>query len=77
MPMSNDLHQYARQTNTRLIIGFILLLLIVGDGLIYLFYGRGAATMGLICILAGLVPILLILVALWIIDWIVRVNNKD
>jgi hypothetical protein len=52
-------------------------LLLVGDGLIYLFYGRGAATMGLICILAGLAPILLILVALWIIDWIVRVNNKD
>jgi TM2 domain-containing membrane protein YozV len=77
MPMSHDLRQYARQTNTRLIIGFILLLLIVGDGLIYLFYGRGAATMGLICILAGLAPILLILVALWIIDWIVRVNNKD
>jgi TM2 domain-containing membrane protein YozV len=75
--MSHDLRQYARQTNIRLIIGFILLLLIVGDGLIYLFYGRGAAMMGLICILAGLTPILLILVALWIIDWIVRANNKD
>ena len=75
--MSHDLRQYARQTNIRLIIGFILLLLIVGDGLIYLFYGRGAAMMGLICILAGLAPILLILGALWIIDWIVRANNKD
>jgi hypothetical protein len=75
--VSHDLRQYARQTNIRLIIGFILLLLIVGDGLIYLFYGRGAAMMGLICILAGLAPILLILGALWIIDWIVRANNKD
>lgn len=73
--MSHDLRQYARHTNFRLFVGFILILLIVGDGLIFLFYGRGAATMGLICILAGLAPILLITVALWIIDWIVKTNN--
>lgn len=75
--MSHDLRQYARQTSVRLIIGFILLLLIVGDGLIYLFYGQGAAIMGLICILAGLTPIVLILLALWIIDRVVRANNPD
>ena len=51
--MSRDLRQYARQTNFRLIVGFILLLFIVGDGLIYLFYGQGAALMGLICLLGG------------------------
>ena len=75
--MSHDLRKYARQTNIRLIAGFILLLFIVGDGLIYLFYGRGAAIMGLICLMGGLVPIILILAALWIIDWVGKLNNKD
>ena len=55
-----DLRKYARQTNTRLIIGGILLLVFVGGGLIYLIYGGGAAITGLLCIFAGLVPILLI-----------------
>ena len=75
--MSRDLRQYARQTNVRLVTGFIILLLGVGDGLIYLFFGRGAALMGLICILGGLSPIILILVALWFIDRIVRASSQD
>jgi hypothetical protein len=75
--MNRDLRQYTRQTNLRLIVGFILLLFIVGDGLIYLFYGRGAALMGLICLLGGIAPVVLILAALWIIDWIAKRNNRD
>lgn len=75
--MGRDLRQYARQTNVRLVIGFILLLLVVGDGLIYLFYGRGAAIMGVICVLGGLAPMIFILAVLWFIDWIVRGNNPD
>jgi hypothetical protein len=75
--MSRDLRQYARQTNVRLVTGFIILLLGVGDGLVYVFFGRGAALMGLICILGGLSPIILILVALWFIDRIVRASSQD
>ncbi len=75
--MTRDLRHYARQTNVRLLAGFILLLFIVGDGLIYLFLGRGAALMGLVCILDGLFPILLILAALWIIDWVAKKNSQD
>jgi len=75
--MGRDLRHYARQTNIRLVVGFIVILLFVGDGLIFIFYGRSAATMGLICILAGLAPLVLILMALWIIDRIVRVHNQD
>jgi hypothetical protein len=59
-----------------LIIGFILLLFIVGDGLIYLFYGKGAASMGLLCLVGGLAPVILILVALWLIDWVVKKNRE-
>lgn len=73
--MGRDLRQYARQTNLRLIIGFMLLLFIVGDGLIYIFYGRNAALMGLLCLLAGLIPLILILLTLWLIDWVAKSNK--
>ena len=73
--MGRDLRQYARQTNLRLIIGFMLLLFIVGDGLIYIFYGRNAALMGLLCLLAGLIPLVLILLTLWLIDWVAKSNK--
>ena len=75
--MGRDLRQYARQTNIRLIIGFLLVLFIIGDGLIYLFYGQGAAIMGVICLLAGITPVILIVLALWVIDWIVRRSNPE
>ena len=73
--MSRDLRKYAKQTNIRLIIGFLLVLFIFGDGMIYIVYGQGAAIMGLICLLAGLAPIILIIFALWIIEWIAHRNN--
>ena len=75
--MSRDLRQYARQTNVRLIAGGLLLLLVVGDGLIYLFYGQGPAVMGLICMLAGLSPLVLIWLALELIGWIARRANPE
>jgi hypothetical protein len=73
--VSRDLRKYARQTNIRLLVGFILLLLLVGDGLIYLIYGPGAAVSGLLCILAGLSPLLLIYLVLVIIDRIANIEN--
>jgi hypothetical protein len=73
--MGRDLRQYARQTNLRLIVGFIVLLFIVGDGLIYLFYGQRAAIMGLVCLLSVTLPLGLILIALWVIDWVARRNK--
>ncbi len=75
--MSRDLRRYARQTNARLLAGFILLLLLVGDGLIYLIYGREAALMGLICALAGLAPLGLIGLLLWGIDWFVKKAREE
>ncbi len=74
--MGRDLRHYARQTNARLLAGFVLLLFIVGDGLIYLFYGKSAAATGLFCLLAGLAPVVLIIIALRIIDLIVKLNNR-
>ena len=73
--MSKDLRRYASQTSTRLIIGGILLLFIVGDGLIYLFYGQNAAIMGAICLLLGLSPLVLIWIFLAGLGWLV--NQAD
>ncbi|HXF85409.1 MAG TPA: hypothetical protein VNK49_08470 [Anaerolineales bacterium] len=75
--MSRDLRKYARQTHLRLAIGAILLLVIVGGGLIYFIYGAGAAFTGLLCILAGLLPILLIAISLTLLDWIQKRANRS
>jgi hypothetical protein len=70
--MGRDLRRYARQTAVRLIMGGIVLLFVVGDGLIYIFYGREAALLGFLCLGAGLSPLVLIWLVLTLIDWIVH-----
>lgn len=70
--MTRDLRRYARQTNVRLIVGGLLLLFVVGDGLIYIFYGRSAALMGLLCLGLGLAPLFLIGLALWAVELAAR-----
>jgi len=75
--MTRDLRKYARQTNVRLAVGGLLLLFVVGDGLIYLIYGGGAAVIGLLCLLAGLFPILIIVLVMIILDWIAKRANQD
>ena len=72
-----DLRKYANQTFVRLIVGALLVLFIVGDGLIYLFYGQGAALTGLLCLVGGLVPIVLILLFFWLLDWVVKRANRE
>lgn len=70
--MLRDLRQYAKQTNLRLFAGFVLLFVIFGGGLIWLIYGAGAAVFGLLCALAAIVPIALIILILWLAEWILK-----
>lgn len=70
--MKRDLREYARQTNIQLIVAAFVLLFGVGLGLIYVIYGPGAAGVGLLCLVGGMVPIALILIALLLIDWIAK-----
>jgi hypothetical protein len=70
--MSLDLRKYAHQTNKRLIIGGIIILFIVGDGLIYFIYGQNAAFSGLICLMVGLFPLMIIWIILSIMGWVVK-----
>ncbi len=67
-----DLKKYDNQTITRLIIGGILILFVIGDGLIFLIYGSEAAGMGLLCLGVGLLPMGLIILVIWLMEWIVK-----
>ena len=75
--MTRDLRKYARQTNVQLLVGFILVLFVIGDGLIYVFYGRESAVMGLICLAAGVFPLLIIFLILWGMEWNVKRANEE
>jgi membrane protein implicated in regulation of membrane protease activity len=75
--MKRDLRNYARQTNLRLIAGALLILLIVGEGLIFIIYGPGAAVTGLLCVGAGLFPVILIVLIFFGIDWIIKRANRE
>jgi hypothetical protein len=75
--MIRDLRKFSKQTNARLIIGFMLLLFIVGDGLIFLIYGPGSALTGLLCLVGMLVPVVLIVAFLELFEWIVKRANRD
>jgi hypothetical protein len=74
--MGKDLRHYAKQTQTRLILGFLFLVFIVGDGLIFVFYGREASIFGMICIGGALVPVLIIALFLWIAERVVKSREQ-
>ena len=73
----SDLRSYSRQTMRRLITGGLILLIAVGGILIYWIYGAGAAFLGILCILIGLVPVGLIILILGIMEWIVERNRAQ
>ena len=75
--MPPDLKKYAAQTNVQLIVGGFVLLFVVGLGLIAIIYGTGAALVGLLCLLVGLVPIGLVALLLFGLDIFVKKINKD
>jgi hypothetical protein len=70
--LSRDLRKYARNTNVRLALGAFILLFVVGVGLIWAIYGQGAAGMGLLCLLAALLPIILILAIFLAMEWFLK-----
>ena len=70
--MTRDLRRYTRQTNIRLLIGFILLVIIVGGILVFLFFGPAALPAFFICLAAGLLPLVIIWLILTLMDWFVK-----
>jgi uncharacterized membrane protein len=66
-----------KDTNTRILIGAFLMLFIIGIGLIWVIYGFGAAITAFLCLLGAFVPIGLIFLSLFGLDWIVKRANRD
>ncbi|MDP1715369.1 MAG: hypothetical protein Q8L41_11565 [Anaerolineales bacterium] len=75
--MSRDLRKYTKDTNTRILIGAFVLLFVLGLALIWAIYGFSAAVSGFLCLLGATVPIALIFLALFGLDWIVKRANRD
>lgn len=75
--MDRNLRKYASSTTTRLIIGGFILLFVVGLGLIALIYGYRAALMGLICLLAGMLPVGLVALLMFGLKVLVNKINKN
>jgi hypothetical protein len=75
--MPRNLRKYASNTGVQLAFGGILLLLVVGLGLIALFYGSSAALMGFVCILGGLGVVGLVTLAVFALDYFLKKSNKD
>lgn len=70
--LSTDLRKYARQTNTRLVVGGTLIIFIIGIALIYAFYGPTGAISGVLCFVGGLSPLALILVGFWLLEFFLK-----
>lgn len=75
--MVRDLRKYARDTTIRLGVGALLLIFLIGDGLIFIIYGPGPAVLGLLCLAAGIFPIILIIGALFTLEWITKRANRE
>jgi hypothetical protein len=65
--------RHRRRTEARLVLGGYLILLVVGGGLVWILYGRGAALTAVGCLLAisivaGLLWLLLGLLERWVRD---------
>jgi hypothetical protein len=75
--MSSDLNKYHKTTTRRLILGGLLIAYVIGGILIYIFYGAGAAGMGILCLSLGLMPIVAVGLVFWVLDWIVKKYNAE
>jgi hypothetical protein len=64
-----DPFHFARSTEGQLVIGFFLLLYIVGGALIWYFYGLGGAMLGWLCMTGGLFFFLLLYAIISLIGW--------
>jgi hypothetical protein len=76
-PSERDLRKYARNTTFQLFVGGVLILLIVGNTLIWWLYGSGAVRTSLLCMLVFGVPVLLAFGGLALMDWIVKRNVDE
>jgi hypothetical protein len=73
-----DLRAYSKQTLIGYVFGGIVVIILVAETLIYFYYGKNAAVLGLLCILLGLTPIGLVWIFLWLLElFLKRYSEKQ
>ena len=77
MAPEGDLRKFARSTQWRLVVGFLIILVAIGDGLIWYFYGTQALQLALVCNITALIPVLLIVIALWLLERLLRSTDNE
>ena len=75
--MARDLRKYASQTKYRLIFYFLVILFVIGLGLIWWLYGRGAAGMGLLCLISMALPVLAVILIMVLLNVVVERLHRD
>jgi hypothetical protein len=80
-PRASDMRRHRSNTDRNLLLGFFALAAIVGGALIWIFYGTGAAALGIVCVaggavLAGIV-VMLMLGLLWLNEWLEKKDMED
>jgi hypothetical protein len=64
-----DPFRFARSTEGQLVIGFFVILYVVGGGLIWWFYGFGGAALGWVCMTGALFFFLLLYGIVSLLGW--------
>jgi threonine/homoserine/homoserine lactone efflux protein len=74
--MKQDLRKYSQQTIIRMVIGGILFIFIIGNLLIYIFFGQQALWTGISCMLSGLLPLGAIYLVFLALDYFLKKYNQ-
>jgi threonine/homoserine/homoserine lactone efflux protein len=74
--MKRDLRKYSQQTIIRMVIWGILLIFIIGNLMIYIFFGQPAFLTGITCMLAGLLPLGAIYLVFLGLDYFLKKYNQ-
>ncbi len=74
--MKQDLRKYSQQTIKRTVIWGILLIFIVGNLMIYIFFGQQALVTGITCMLSGMLPLVAIYLVFLALDFFLKKYNQ-
>ena len=69
-PSPTNSRAHRARTDRNLLLGFFALLFVVGGGLIWYFYGAGAAALGVACIALGAVVVGLLALLMVGLEWL-------
>jgi hypothetical protein len=73
-----DLRRYQTATDRNLLVGFFIVLFLVGGGLIFLFYGVGGLSTGLLCMVGGAVLAGVVVLVAFGFEWLSKwLDNRE